>query len=446
MLKAVSNTSFASQIVRICLAALYKLAAAILVISLFGAGITPLEHVHAAGPDICDGIDNDGDGRRDEDGDASCDDGLWCTIDRCQTTPIFEQPISGLPGRPPRVLRWIGKCVHKLSNDCQRRGKCEHVYCSKERRTLGPGERAASLSKDGLCWAVQRDNWCTNIWDSCNSNGPEICSPKTASADKQSGCAPALRPPCADKDFCTLEPSCEDNKNCRDVRKLSERAQKACQIAKRLGAGTYRPFAPGSSIRVFCPTPPKPPIRKSCPVGNSCTIGGGCDSATGNCRQLINRPFNTECRNNEGLTATRDRCGRFRCSLGLDSRGLRSCELAESSRVDVDCLEKEIPIPAGTLTSRPIVRLGWRQTGSRVQYKHRNRDGDWRTSQSCHVASCNDGECNVILSHGLCTDALHPPPPPNSCQIYRCIENPYVRDNGIRGCQLQTDLSLCTIH
>lgn len=376
--------------------------------------------------DACDGIDNNHNGIIDEDGDRSCDDGLTCTIDRCKTTPTFSLD----PGQQFSQRGGFGgpsaQCVHELTNNCQRSAKCERALCSASSPAVGPGKRVVRVDSRNQCWKILEDDWCQNVWDSCDCNGREQCRPGTAGADVQSGCAHIDRYPCdTDNDLCTVELCCEQNPHCQ----LGQ-AQDTCRALP----GQMRPSRSAASGLVYCVDRTTVLGQRTwvdrneqCDDGNSCTTNS-CDPATGACRPPINRPFGAACAVTPGITGqevTSDRCGAYSCKLdGNQSR----CQLGESNLVDIRC-------PADT--TGWLEREGFTRRGVRIRYKN-PRTGRF-DAQSCHLSACRSalgqrGECGITLDDSLC-----PPAPQNECKRYRCTRDTRKIDGGVIGCELVPD-------
>lgn len=125
-----------------------------------------------------------------------CDDGIGCTIDTCELGECKNQPSVAM---------------------CGPVADCAEVICDPVAPDHTPEIRVEALPVSG-CWALLDDSWCTDEWDGCACNGPEVCEARPASSSDPSGCVPAQtrdhwpcdESPFGDQNGCTEENCCED--------------------------------------------------------------------------------------------------------------------------------------------------------------------------------------------------------------------------------------------
>ncbi len=161
----------------------------------------------------CNGLDDNCNGMIDEGATAaSCNDGLSCTIDSCNMTThaCVNQPFGLL------CTAGISDCTIGICTNAAGVSNAEFAFTASDPLVVPTGVPAATG-----CTYRARNNWCTNTYDSCNCNGPEICvaRPRLA-AGGISGCvsapfalagtpAPTILDPCdSDGIACTREQVC----------------------------------------------------------------------------------------------------------------------------------------------------------------------------------------------------------------------------------------------
>ena len=259
--------------------------------------------------DRCDGQDNDGDGVVDEDGAALCSDGLACTLDICQPGPRGTASCAHLP-------------IDQLCNN--RRPGCVTSTCLNP--PAGAQGSQVVFNPQTGCQDLLSDNYCTNVWDSCDCNGTETCAPNALGADAQSGCIfggappPCQQPPANPADLCQLRTCCESNPSCqffanpgqfRDaLGGFSARTivDVACGGAQAAGAGFTQTSPTGG--QVFCMNQT---TARTCDDRNPCTQDV-CNPATGLCSPSVNLPDRSTPQGCSGLSNFG--CGSRECQGG----------------------------------------------------------------------------------------------------------------------------------
>lgn len=255
-------------------------------------------------PDGCDGLDNNCNGLVDEGGSASCNDGLDCTFDACDSTADPTGPAGCRNIPAPRAL-CIGavrpgppSCVTAVCNRPGLPPASTRAVSAFDTPTT-PAAWGASAAPTG-CSYFAGNNWCTNSYDSCTCDGPELCNP---SVRMNAGCvgsprgapgpggAPIIYDPCdGDGLACTDDRvCCEPSAGgyCRDDELLRVQPGGADLLALRAhacgfgGPGSYPlvPTYPPALGSVTCApggtfTVPFP-FDRVCPNdGNPCTVEG----------------------------------------------------------------------------------------------------------------------------------------------------------------------------
>jgi hypothetical protein len=229
----------------------------------------------------CNGIDDDDDGRTDEDPVALCDDHLPCTLDSCQ----------GAAG-----------CVHTPRNTmffCNAGPDCMELRCNEP---FEPGEdRDVTVEPDvNGCYQVLKHDFCSDTWDGCACNGRERCDPWRAPSGRGAdpwaefqGCiaeTPLTELPCeqlnGDGNGCTTELCCEDwsPTTCRLHRQIQARGTAAVDA---YNTACDWPFGEHSSDgELFCPDDPfrhaPDGYGAHCNDGNPCNTDV-CHAPSGNC-------------------------------------------------------------------------------------------------------------------------------------------------------------------
>jgi hypothetical protein len=115
----------------------------------------------------CNGLDDNCNGMIDEDATAaSCNDGRSCTIDSCNMTThaCVNQPFGQL------CTTGISDCTIGICTNAAGVSNAEFAFTAADPLVVPTGVPAALG-----CTYRARNNWCTNTYDSCNCNGPEIC-------------------------------------------------------------------------------------------------------------------------------------------------------------------------------------------------------------------------------------------------------------------------------
>jgi len=180
--------------------------------------------------EICDGRDNNCNGTIDEGGRAVlCNDNVGCTADvcarpwasapvQCTNTPLA--PLCTPTGNPNRQTCILPRC------------NVDGVAYGSNLSWPGPtaGNRETGIDSNG-CSFLQRDDYCTNTWDSCDCNAREYCWPGSNGMDA-TGCRNTPRMtgsrtgtgvnawvgnyPCEnDGKYCTFPLCCEKDARCR---------------------------------------------------------------------------------------------------------------------------------------------------------------------------------------------------------------------------------------
>ena len=229
--------------------------------------------------EVCNGEDDDGDGRVDEDGFATCDDNLACTLDRC----------NGSEG-----------CSHTPRNSgrfCQAGPDCMELRCA-EPFVAGANQDASEFPNANGCYQLLKHDFCNDTWDGCACNGAEQCDPWRAPSGRGpdpwaefQGCistTPRLNLPCeqlnGDGDACSTELCCEDwdPMGCRVHREIAARGSAAVDA---YNTACDFPFGSGNG-QVFCPDDPFRHAPGSygihCRDGNPCNQDN-CVAPSGNC-------------------------------------------------------------------------------------------------------------------------------------------------------------------
>jgi hypothetical protein len=112
----------------------------------------------------CNAGDDDCDGRVDESGNALCNDGLSCTVDRC---------VRQFRPRPPYVT---AQCENTPSPAVCRRGRCTRGICNGVRDVVGGGPVSwVSPTFGSGCSYEESDAACEIGWDGCVCNGRARC-------------------------------------------------------------------------------------------------------------------------------------------------------------------------------------------------------------------------------------------------------------------------------
>ena len=186
--------------------------------------------------EVCDGVDNDCNGTVDDGGSAAlCDDHVGCTMDVCDgtppTTPIMCRhngyaPLCASSGSANAQSCILPRCVYPTAG-----GGTGTVGTSLTWPTAGNTVTPTAPGLDAnSCYYLQRNDYCTNTWDSCDCNGPEVCAPWSNGVDG-SGCQKMPRMlgaatagnltkywPCErDGLYCTEALCCEGDVRCRDL-------------------------------------------------------------------------------------------------------------------------------------------------------------------------------------------------------------------------------------
>ncbi len=229
-------------------------------------------------PEVCNGVDDDLDGRVDEGTNQECDDGIPCTVDTCFRGACRNRPADVLCGEGPRSACSLDRCMATPT-------------------LTDPTDRVTS-DVNG-CQHVLRDSWCTHQVDGCDCDGAELCLPGVPGTDS-AGCgsqqrwdptAATAHAPCEnDEDNCTLELCCETSLNkCRKFRALPPDVRSdvrfACGVAGRRNRSDR--VLSETGLPVLCPKGDNryadPPFdRVNCDDSQPCTLDA-CVPATGTC-------------------------------------------------------------------------------------------------------------------------------------------------------------------
>ena len=184
----------------------------------------------------CNGVDDDNDGKTDED---ACNDGLPCTEDVCDTAQQFcvHSPISdagvcddGDPCTGPDGCK-KGVCTGAQAKDCGDGDPCTDDGCASATGLCDHAPRAAGATCDDgdACTAGDTcvEGKCTAKPKSCDDG--DACT--VDSCDKVKGCAavPNDGAPCDDGDACTASDACAGGQ-CKGAAKACV-AEGACQVA-----------------------------------------------------------------------------------------------------------------------------------------------------------------------------------------------------------------------
>jgi hypothetical protein len=264
---------------------------------------------NAALPELCDGMDNNCNGVADEGASASCNDGLDCTFDACDSTADPTGPAGCRNIPAPRAL-CLGavrpgapSCVTAV---CNRPGlpPASTRAVSAFDTTVTPAAWGFTGAAPTGCSYFAGNSWCTNSYDSCSCDGPELCSPAVR---MNAGCVgsprgapgtggPTIYDPCdGDGLACTDDLICCEGPSggyCRDDELLRAQPGGAELLAQRAfacgfgGPATYPlvPSYPPSFGSLTC-APAEfavpAPFDQVCPNdGNPCTVEG-CNEALG---------------------------------------------------------------------------------------------------------------------------------------------------------------------
>lgn len=251
----------------------------------------------------CNGIDDDCDGNTDENATAaSCNDGIACTVDSCNTTihACVNQPF-GLLCTPNLSDCTVGICTNNsgISN-------AERSFSASDSLVAPTG-----VAPEAGCTYRAGHSWCTNTWDSCNCNGPEVCAVRarlgsgnpigcTSAPFAAPGTPPTIYAPCdVDNIACTAEAVCCEPAGagyCRIDTLLNQANPTLLQDRQRacaLGGTDSWSAVPGFPVgvgSVLC-SPPNPrgaPYTNRCQNdGNPCTtitcsesLGGVCTTTS----------------------------------------------------------------------------------------------------------------------------------------------------------------------
>ncbi len=262
----------------------------------------------------CDGVDNDRDGRIDENGAALCNDHLNCTFDSCVR----------------------GVCQHTVRQSvCNSGAECMEMQCGVPFES-SDGQDAGEFPNRNGCYEVFKHDVC-NAWDGCLCNGAERCDPSAADSrnwSENKGCVAATPPlelPCeangGDGNGCTVELCCEpwNPDECRYQGKirdagLAQTYQSACGTAGDLGL-TRNVSVPGGSVQCL-----DNPFKYNeeldalrCDDNNPCT-DDSCESPSGACHNDW-KPDGPQ----PGCEGTVERgCGERSCSFGACVTGVRT--------------------------------------------------------------------------------------------------------------------------
>jgi hypothetical protein len=201
-----------------------------------------------------------------------CDDGIGCTADTCgRATP--SAPVT---------------CIHTpWAVLCTPPGDANTQSCILPRCTVAGVRYGNSLTwptgspniQTGVdsrgCSFLQRSDYCTNTWDSCDCNARETCAPGSNNMDA-TGCRNSPRMtgsatgtgsnawagnyPCdADKKYCTFGLCCEPDIRCRDLELTfpdpTARQNAVSHCGQTLVSGVW--------------TPPLPLTNRVSPTGNT---------------------------------------------------------------------------------------------------------------------------------------------------------------------------------
>jgi hypothetical protein len=241
-----------------------------------GACITTTGPGGASVAEACDGTDNDCDGTVDEGGLADCNDGIPCTVDACGIGGCSNIGAASLCADTDGASCTVAVCTEPSG-----RSRTARRLPAGDTAGLGPG-----------CAVVAANNWCTDVWDSCNCNGPEVCAPGAMGAAPGIGCVPApagtIDPCDRDGAFCTVESLCcepEDGGFCLVTAGLPRTTLAAREALCAGGStATWPATAPTTGppvgpVPVRCSAPLPPGIPR-CRDFNPCTsdlcLAGGC--------------------------------------------------------------------------------------------------------------------------------------------------------------------------
>ncbi len=426
------------------------------------------------GVELCNGLDDDGDGVVDEGADGACDDGLACNKDTCEG----------------------GTCRHEPLPTCQSRG-CVSRSCQLDDLEPRPGIRVLPRDATG-CQTQLVDVICE---DQCDCNGKERCSldgPPVDRPRRLAGCVAPSPLPCEnDGDLCTLAACCvEDQPDCltgpyvedtlASDPSIVQRTQQACRYLRRRGLTFTAPYDPSDPRPVECVRETEVRIarigrrvptygERDCDDANECTLTGECDPETGLCPTVAALPDTTECAKDRfgDPVAGYLSCGRGLCNGNATDCTRDGCPNATCELVDpqtdpratpVECPEEVIPASDG-----PPLRLGRRWTLTRLPHTEGDRNVQYRVSRrrcgflgfrcrsqsrdidSCHVSVCPTGSltCGVAadLRPGTC-------PEPRGCLDSVCTARTDVLagsvsfsrpTDAVLGCQETPNPAKCSV-
>jgi hypothetical protein len=274
--------------------------------------------------DVCNGIDDNCNGRIDEGGAASCNDNVGCTADSCALGTCRNRalPYSCVT----RAICEVGVCtdaagVRWVTSNASLDPAVPMVACPGGAPGPcfdGDGNGTPDFALPTGCDVRLGHGWCTTQWDSCDCNGPEVCAPAAspaaaAAAGDRLGCVGS---PLAGPDFdgtpevfdacdddgnaCTVERACCEltptpGNYCRTDAGLPPSVLEARRAACAAPGNVIRPWdrVPGFPVnagRVRCsPTNPLCPSLPRCmPDLDPCTIEG-CNPASGACLTPVPR-------------------------------------------------------------------------------------------------------------------------------------------------------------
>lgn len=130
----------------------------------------------------CDGVDQDCDGTLDENAASSCSDGIGCTIDGCNTIThtCFNIPAPTLCTADTTSCT-IGICTSATGV----------MSATRSFSATDPIVVPSGVTIPTGCTYRAGHSWCTNTFDSCNCNGPEVCTAGARTGAPPAGCSSA---------------------------------------------------------------------------------------------------------------------------------------------------------------------------------------------------------------------------------------------------------------